>query len=315
MIVVDDGSTDQTLTRARDFCSSMVKVIGQSKHGAAAARNKALELSGGDYIQWLDADDLLAPDKIERQMRVALEDGLSKRTVLSGPWAQFIYRPSKAIFSPTALWCDLSPREWLIRKMEQNLHMQTATWLVSRELTDRAGPWDMRLSLDDDVEYFCRVLGASIGTRFVPEATVFYRAASSASLCNVDGSREKLESYIQSTILHVRYVRGYADDERVRSACLRYLQRRLPKVFPEMPDLVQKLETLAADLGARLETPKMGGAYSLLEAFFGYGTAKRAQSFLRRSKNGVIRSWDRILSRFENIPLTTTTRRSLSGSG
>ena len=37
-------------------------------------------------------------------------------------------------------------------KMGQNLHMQTATWLVSRELTEAAGPWDTRLSLDDDGE-------------------------------------------------------------------------------------------------------------------------------------------------------------------
>ena len=54
--------------------------------------------------------------------------------------------------------------------------MQTATWLVSRELTDAAGPWDTRLLIDDDGEYFCRVILASNGTRFVAESKVFYRA-------------------------------------------------------------------------------------------------------------------------------------------
>ena len=48
--------------------------------------------------------------------------------------------------------------------------MQTATWLVSRELTDAAGPWDTRLLIDDDGEYFCRVILASNGTRFVAES-------------------------------------------------------------------------------------------------------------------------------------------------
>ncbi len=131
----------------------------------------------GDYIQWLDADDLLAPDKIERQL-AALREVDSRRILLSSSWAYFNYRTHRARFVPTSLWQDLSPVEWLLRKMGENLHMQTATWLTSRELAEAAGPWDTRLLSDDDGEYFCRVLLASEGTRFVPEARVFYRITS-----------------------------------------------------------------------------------------------------------------------------------------
>lgn len=60
------------------------------------------------------------------------------------------------------------------KRVGENLHMQTATWLTSRELALAAGAWDTRLLSDDDGEYFCRVLLASKGTRFVPEARVFY---------------------------------------------------------------------------------------------------------------------------------------------
>ena len=62
---------------------------------------------------------------------------------------------------------DLSPVEWLLRKMRENIHMQNATWLVSRELAEAAGPWDTRLDFDQDGEYFCLVFLASEGTRLV----------------------------------------------------------------------------------------------------------------------------------------------------
>src|SRR5882762_10159051 len=68
IIVVDDGSSDQTLAIAGKFESSTVRIVGQKNQGAASASNTALSLCRGDYIQWLDADDLLAPDKIAQQM-------------------------------------------------------------------------------------------------------------------------------------------------------------------------------------------------------------------------------------------------------
>jgi len=105
IIVVDDGSTDQTLAVARRFESNGVRVITTSNQGAAAARNRAFSLSRGDYIQWLDADDLLSPDKIERQMQAA-EQISNHRTLLSSGWGYFLYRPFKAKFSSSSLWCD-----------------------------------------------------------------------------------------------------------------------------------------------------------------------------------------------------------------
>ena len=60
IIVVNDGSTDQTLSVVQKFASKTVSVVTQENKGVCAARNKAYELCQGDYIQWLDADDLLS---------------------------------------------------------------------------------------------------------------------------------------------------------------------------------------------------------------------------------------------------------------
>ena len=74
IIVVDDGSTDRTLAVARGFGDRGVQVITQANRGAAAARNTALRAARGAWIQFLDADDLLNPRKIEQpELRESLQ--------------------------------------------------------------------------------------------------------------------------------------------------------------------------------------------------------------------------------------------------
>jgi glycosyltransferase involved in cell wall biosynthesis len=307
IIIVNDGSTDQTLAIARQFESNRVRVVTQENQGAAAARNKAFSLSQGDYIQWLDADDLLAPDKVARQME-ALGRCPSKRTLLSSAWARFMYRYYRAEFLPSALWCDLSPTEWLLRKLGENLFMQPATWLVSRELTEAAGPWDMRLLVDDDGEYFCRVLLASDGVRFTPEAKVYYRVSGSASLSYIGQSDRKVQAQWRSMQLHIGYLGSLEDSERVRAACVKYLQTSLLYFYPERLDIVQQAEQMARDLGGQLEVPRMSWKYSWIEPIFGYAMAKRARFLLPQMKQSLMRLWDKALFHTENRHLADHSR-------
>jgi len=299
IVVVDDGSTDQTLRVARQFASQTVSIVTQENRGASAARNRALELCQGDYIQWLDADDLLSPDKVAKQMAAAQECQDTRRLLSSG-WGYFMYRPSRAQFLPTSLWCDLSPVEWLLRKMGQNLHMQTATWLVSRTLTQAAGPWDTRLSLDDDGEYFSRVVLASDAIRFVPDAKVFYRQPGFDRLSSIDRSDKKLESQFLSMQLHVEYLRSFEESDRVRAASLAYLQTWFGWFFEERPDLAQELGRLAATLGGRLEAPRLPWKYLWIQKLFGWTVAKRVRQQWNRCKSSVMRSWDKALFRLED---------------
>jgi glycosyltransferase involved in cell wall biosynthesis len=299
IIVVDDGSTDQTLAIARGFASDGVHVVTQTNQGASAARNTAFSLSQGDYIQWLDADDLIAPNKITSQMEV-LDHPSSKLTLTSGPWGRFMYRSNRAKFVPTSLWSDLSPVDWLIRKMGQNLHMQTGTWLVSRELTQAAGPWDTRLVGDDDGEYFCRVLLASNGVRFVPDAKVYYRELGAASLSYIGFSSKKLDAQWFSMKAHIGYLRSLEESERVRVACVQYMQNWMVFFLPERPDIFEEAAELAKVLGGKLNAPTFSWKYAWIKVMFGVHAAKRAQVFFPRTKWSMITWWDKMLFRIEN---------------
>lgn len=298
IIVVNDGSTDATPDICRQYASNNVHVVSQENQGAAAARNKAYSLSQGDYIQWLDADDLLAHDKIALQV-AALEKGATSRTLLSCAWGYFFHRSRKAQFSPTALWTDLNPDEWMMRQMEHNIHMQTATWLVSRELTDAAGPWDVRMQVDDDGEYFCRVMLNSDSIRFVPDARVYYRRSGASTLSTIGNSMEKKDAQYLSMRLHILYLLTVNDSERARAACRQYLQNWMLHFHPSRPDIVQNAERLAQELGGTIKIPQLSWKYRWIQKFFGWRSARRAQLLAPRIKQDVIRSCDKALSRFE----------------
>jgi glycosyltransferase involved in cell wall biosynthesis len=298
IIVVDDGSSDGTLTVARQFESDQVRVVTQPNHGAAASRNKAFSLSRGDYIQWLDADDLLSPDKVAHQMQAGAQV-TDRRMLFSSPWAYFRSRPARAKFIPTPLWCDLGPTEWMIRKWEGNWHMQTATWLVSREVTEAAGPWDTRLSVDDDGEYFSRVVNVSSGIRFVPQSRVYYRITPTRRLSYIGRSNKKMEAQFLGMKLQIEYLRVREDSDRIRAACVNYLQTWLHNFYPNRSDLVEEAQQVAASLGGRLSVPKASWKYAWIEKLFGFAAAKHVQLYYNRAKSFALRAWDRVMYSFE----------------
>ncbi len=294
IIIVDDGSKDDTLAVAKKFESANVKVVAQANQGAASARNRLFSLAQGDYIQWLDADDLLSPDKVALQMAAA-EAAADPRTLLSSGWAYFNYRPQKARFVPTPLWENLAPLEWLLRKWENNLHMQTATWLTSRELSMAAGPWNPKLLSDDDGEYFFRVIRASRGVRFVPDARVYYRVAAASRLSYIGLSDKKMEALLSGMELQIGYLRGMADDARVRAACVTYLQTWLPNLFPARMDLVAHARRLAGELGGELSEPKISWKYLGIQKTLGWAAAQRAQLRYNAIKDSALIFWDKLM--------------------
>lgn len=85
IIVIDDGSTDETAAIARHFCLSeaRMRVIAQPNGGVAAARNAGIRASKGEFVAFIDADDLWHPTKIEMQMEALLAEDTDVALVYS----------------------------------------------------------------------------------------------------------------------------------------------------------------------------------------------------------------------------------------
>jgi glycosyltransferase involved in cell wall biosynthesis len=294
IIVVDDGSKDRTLEIARHYESSAVRVIHQKNAGGPAARNTALANARGDYIQWLDHDDLLAGDKISVQMR-ALE-GESERLLVSGPFGTFYYRPEKASFTSGPLWRDMSPLEYFRIKFSGNTYFQSSCWLASRRLTDAAGPWWEVRSPDDDGEYFCRIVAASERIRFVPEAKCYWRVGNYGSFSGAWArSTAAQEATFKSMCRCIEHCRNLDDTEPSRAACIRFLQDRLIYFYPDNPGIVEQARELAKALGGDLALPRLTWKYTLVRKAFGWKTAKRVQILCPQFRVVISREWDKLM--------------------
>jgi glycosyltransferase involved in cell wall biosynthesis len=295
VIVVDDGSTDNTLSVARAFANRVAHVVTQPNSGAPAARNRALSLAQGQYIQWLDADDLLHPDKVGAQMRVACELGNSS-VVLSGAFGTFYHRPTKAAFTPTALWRDLDPVDYFLARFTKDVYFQTDAWLVSRELTEAAGPWTDFNSPDDDGEYFSRVVMKSAGVKFVENARSFYRIANLNGVSRGRSARSQTALY-ESKAKCINYLLSLEDSDRTRAACVQLLQDWLFEFYPYRDDLVRRARELAVELGGELHEPVLKWKYQPVKWLFGYRAASRANSMLPQLRARVVREWDKAMYR------------------
>jgi len=278
IILVDDGSTDESLAIARTFEGKGVSVVTQENRGASAARNHGLRLSHGAFIQFLDADDLLAPGKIARQLESA--EGFGPDMALCCAWSRFIRDPVDADNTPQPLCCNAEPIDWVVTKLSCDAMMHPAAWLIPRSLVERAGPWDESLTLDDDGEYFTRVVLASRGVRFCPGATSFYRSGLARSL---SGSKtlSAWDSALRSLELTSARLRGAEDSPRTRRACATAFQQFIYSSFPEAAVCRRRAAALVAALGGSDLKPPGGSRFQLARRLLGWRLAKRLALLLR----------------------------------
>lgn len=219
--MVDDGSTDDSVFIAEKFCNQdkRIKIYKQSQQGACRARNYAFKVSKGDYVNFMDADDVFHPEKIQRQIQLAQQFGA--QYLYSCQCVSFLEDIPKMFPQKTAIDRNFEPAyEWL----EKSWHYQagqTGIWLTSRALVLAAGEWDETLPVNQDGEFFFRVILNSKGVKFADNAFVFYRRNVSGSISKSLGVGVKKLKSLLNTYKKYEEVLKLNDDEKMRNALSR----------------------------------------------------------------------------------------------
>lgn len=254
VIVIDDGSSDASLKIARQFEKQGVFVVNQANKGASAARNHGVALSKGEWLQFLDADDYLREDKIEVQMN-ALKN---ERQVAVCKTVHFIKDVSNAMPDDDRFFQDYldDTLRFLIKLyggFDYCLGMiQPNAFLVHRNLLHKAGKWNEKLSLDDDGEFFCRVLLQAEKIVYSSEPMNFYRKHQATSSLSGTKTSMAYRSQFNSTCLKHGHLLAYNKDESllpyIHTATFKSLQLLLHALYPHHKELYSEVASFSKSL-------------------------------------------------------------------
>jgi glycosyltransferase involved in cell wall biosynthesis len=274
VIVVDDGSSDDSASIVQHFVERGVKLIRQPRAGASAARNQGFDVSIGEFVQFLDADDVIGPDKISLQMARLLE---RTACVASSEWGRFYDLPEKAQFVPEPNWEDLCPLDWLALSRAAGLGMLfPAIWLIPRTIAIAAGPWNETLSLGDDCEYFTRIVLAAEQVLFCPGARCYYRSGDCRSL-SAQKTSVAWASCFAVTELCQDYILTRESSERMRRGFALSWQHLAHASYPYDPGLARRALVRAKALHDVQIRPQGGTAFHVISFVLGWRAARRLQ--------------------------------------
>lgn len=202
-IIVDDGSTDGTKEAIEVYSTNDKRFKyfqrpTDRKKGASPCRNYGLEMAKGDYIQFLDSDDLLENNKFEEQIKVL--SGISNLCLVTCKWGSFSSSSNVRVKTEYRSYRDFEPGVNLLYNFgKHNEYFPPLVYLVSRELIEIAGKWDETIpkNPNDDGEYFTRIILNADRVVFCDTTSVYYRAGNTERLSLLD-NREKIDGVIKS---------------------------------------------------------------------------------------------------------------------
>lgn len=233
-IVVDDGSRDGTETIVKAFTEKDSRIQFYKRpldkiKGAASCRNFGLEKAKGDFIQYLDSDDLLMSNKFEEQLKL-LKEETSTGIIVSCKWGSFNNASQLKVKKKWNSYGNYHPAVKILFTFGKfNEYLPLMTYLIPKELCLLAGPWEESLSYNDDGEYFSRVLLHAKKLLFCKQTEAYYRAGDTERLSLLD-NEQKIRSAIESWKM---IQKNLISNKKV---CRKYFRNGIKNIYEQIKD-------------------------------------------------------------------------------
>lgn len=232
IILVDDGSTDETpavIEEIRRDLPKQVRVVTMDNAGPGCAREAGRQIARGEYIQYLDSDDLLLARKFELQVQ-----GLSRHPECKVAYGMTRYRHMDGSVEPSP-WKRTGERiANMFPSFLESRWWDTPNPLYRRSICDVAGPWS-NFTVEEDWEYDCRVAAVGAPLFYVPHYVCEVRDHDDHRLCR---DRENADVRARNRLEAHKRIYGHA-----RSA-------GIDEWFPEMQHFARECFLLARQCGA-----------------------------------------------------------------
>jgi glycosyltransferase involved in cell wall biosynthesis len=275
VIVVDDGSTDRSLKIIQSF-GDRIRWSTQPNQGGNITRNRLLELSTGEWLQYLDADDYLLPHKIENQM------------VLISSCTDVIYSPSLFEY-----WDGDTARQEILPIPEPHdpwsllarWHLpQTGSPLWRKQAIVEVGGWKPDQPCCQEHELYLRLLMAGKQFHYFEKGESVYRQWSESTLCKRDRSETwrqllAIEQRIENYLSQTRQLTPARRDaiNQMRFECARLIWVRHPTWAAEVVAQIKQADRQFLPSG--LAAPR---SYQMIYQYLGFTIAEQIASFKRQ---------------------------------
>ncbi len=275
IIVVDDGSLHPCKAEVEAFSDKRIQYIFQENGGAGNARNHAFKLSRGQYIKFMDADDMLSSNAIQAQLNLIEKES---DVIISSKWGRF-YNDDLATFrlSEEQVWRTMPSVSWIQESWAQGPNMtQPGIFLFKRELIEKAGLWNESLSKGpiDDMEYYTRLILNTDKVIFCSDSTLMYRSGLDDSL-----SKRKSEKAMETALETIKLATGYLfkhdQTDKSREAISVQFQLFIYNVYPHFMRLYKEAEKFQRNYGPNSFSFAAGGKTKFLKKLFGWKLAKQ----------------------------------------
>lgn len=224
IIVVDDGSTDNTADVVASIKSDKIRLIKKPNGGAAAARNVGIRNSAGQFIQFLDADDYLSDEKIENQIKIIYSSKSEiESTVVFCSYKNDYGDKIRTVENNIINRNYNNPPDLLLTLWRYRKFNVIHSYLIPRNLILKSGFWNESLTTNDDGEFIARLLFNASVLIFDNKSTAYYvfNHISLSKAKNIENYVSRIESYglinelfkktVYSEEFESYYKRGIAD--------------------------------------------------------------------------------------------------------